>query len=79
MFESIESVETLQVGMACSRHAVNTSLYVHNAHPWAQPFGQLALCKSSILTICHRQPSLAVDGLEHAMPTCPAYYCNLYV
>ena len=35
-----------QVGMAFSRHAVNTSMYAH------------------------RQPSLAVDGLENAMPTC---------
>ena len=35
-----------QVGMAFSRHAVNTSLYAH------------------------RQPSLAGDVLENAMPTC---------
>ena len=39
--------------MCLSGPAVNTSLYVHCALPWAQPCGRLSPCKSSILTICY--------------------------
>ncbi len=44
--------------MCLSGPAVNTSLYVHCALPWAQPYGRLAPCKSSILTICYLPLSL---------------------
>ena len=47
-----------------SRPAVNTSLYVHCAHPWAQPCGRLAPCKSSVLTICYHPLSLRMIVLK---------------
>ena len=50
--------------MGYSRLAVNTSLYVHCALPWAQPFGRLAPCKSAILTICYHPLSLRMIVLK---------------
>ena len=50
--------------MSFLRLAVNTSMYVHCTHPWAQPFGRLTPCKSSILTICYHPLSLRMIVLK---------------